>query len=258
VLTQHPLLRPDNAPIYVAITNDSRYGFVTLRGGGLFVVDITATPMQIVAEYDNTAIKPAGFAGAQSGTKMYINSGTSGAADPFGHDVYVFDVDAIAPSGNPPNLPAPRLVYRRTRHQAVPGRHEDAHGIVDAHGILLTKNGRYLWVADRIQNDVTVVDTATDAVVNVFSLVGALSNDPAPDLLALPPSGNHAFATLRGPFPGSGGHAAFGSTPGLGVIRVEQNGKRGTLQAVAPLSNLFGSASGENRADPHGIAVLAR
>ena len=190
VLTQHPLLRPDNAPIYVAITNDSRYGFVTLRGGGLLVVDIAATPMRIVAEYDNTAIKPAGFAGAQSGTKMYINSGTSGAADPFGHDVYVFAIEAISPSGNPPNLPAPGLVYRRTRHQAEPG-HEDAHGIVDthgivdAHGILLTNQGRYLWVADRIQNDVTVVDTATDAVVNVFSLVGAVSPDPAPDLLAL-------------------------------------------------------------------------
>jgi DNA-binding beta-propeller fold protein YncE len=263
-LREDPVLRPDNAPIYVAVTSDSRYGFVTLRGGGLFVVDIAATPMRIVAEYDNTAIKPAGFAGAQSGTTMYINSGTSGTADPFGHDLYAIDIDAIAPSGSPPNLPAPRLIYRRTRkqarHEGEPGggAHTDATGIVDAHGILFTGQGRYLWVADRIQNDITVVDTATDAVVNMFSLAGAVSLDPAPDLLALSPRGNYAFATLRGPFPGSGGHAAFGASPGLGVIRVEQGGRAGTLQTIAPLNNGFGSVGGENRADPHGIAVLAR
>ncbi|MES2459034.1 MAG: hypothetical protein V4671_00515 [Armatimonadota bacterium] len=266
-LKEDPKLRPDNAPIYVAVTSDSRYGFVTLRGGGLFVVDIAATPMRIVAEYDNTAIKPAGFAGAQSGTKMYINSGTSGAADPFGHDLYTIDINAITPSGNPPNLPAPKLIYRRTRqqtrHDPEPGQGEhvdghDATGVVDAHGITFTNQGRYLWVADRIQNDVTVVDTVNDEVVNVFSLAGAVSLDPAPDLLAISPSGNRAFATLRGPFPGSGGHAAFGVSPGLGVISVEQGGTRGTLQAIAPLSNLFGGANGENRADPHGIAVLAR
>ena len=248
---QHPVLRPDNAPIYVAITEDSRYGFVTLRGGGLLVVDIAATPMRVVAEYDSTAIRPAGFAGVQLGSRMYVNSGTAGAADPFGHDLYCIDMDAIDPAGNAPNLPAPALVYRRVGSPGVPGD-------VDSHGIMLTKHGRYLWVADRVQNDITVVDTTTNAVVDLFSLAGALSSDPAPDLLALSPSGSRAFAALRGPFPGSGGHAAFGGDPGLGVIRVEQGGRRGTLQAVAPLSNLFGSVNGENRADPHGIAVLAR
>lgn len=248
---QHPLLRPDNAPICIAVTEDSRYGFVTLRGGGLLVVDIAATPMKIVAEYDRTVVSPTGCGGVQIGNKMYIDSGSSGIADPFGHDVFAFDIAAIAPSGNLPNLPAPRLVYRRTGNPAVPGD-------VDAHGTMLTRHGRYLWVSDRIQNDITVVDTATDVVVNLFSLVGKLSNDPAPDLLALSPSGNRAFVTLRGPFPGSGGHAALGSTPGMGVIKVEQNGMRGTLRAIAPISNLFGSLSGENRADPHGIAVLAR
>lgn len=241
-------LRPDNAPICIAVTEDSRYGFITLRGGGLFVVDIAATPMQIVAEYDNTVVKPAGCGGAQLGGKMYIDSGSAGPADAFGHDVYAFAIDAINPAGNPPNAPAPALVYRRTG--------TPAPGDVDAHGVMLTKQGRYLWVADRIQNDITVVDTSSDTVVNVFTLTGALSGDPAPDLLAISPSGSRVFATLRGPIPGSGGHAAFGSTPGLGVIRVEQGGKRGVLQAIAPISNL--DALGVNRADPHGIAVLPR
>ena len=245
---QDPVLRPDNAPICIAITEDSRFGFVTLRGGGLFVVDCAATPMRIVAEYDRSVIEPAGCGGAQLGGKMYIDSGTAGPAHAFGHDLYAFNINAISPAGNPPNTPAPKLVYRRVG--------SPAPGDVDAHGTMLTKHGRYLWVADRIQNDITVVDTASDTVVNVFSLAGKVSDDPAPDLLALSPSGNRAFVTLRGPFPGSGGHAAFGSTPGLGVIHVERGGLRGSLNAVAPVSNV--DAAGLNRADPHGIAVLAR
>ena len=49
---QDPVLRPDNAPICPLIDSTSRLTFVTLRGGGLFVVDSLATPMRIVAEYD--------------------------------------------------------------------------------------------------------------------------------------------------------------------------------------------------------------
>ena len=33
------------------VDSSSRNGFVTLRGGGLFVVDAKATPMAIVGEY---------------------------------------------------------------------------------------------------------------------------------------------------------------------------------------------------------------
>ncbi|MCC2669062.1 MAG: hypothetical protein K0Q72_1533 [Armatimonadetes bacterium] len=245
---QDPVLRPDNAPICIGISADSRLGFVTLRGGGLFVVDCTTTPMRIVAEYDRSVIEPSGCGPALLGGKMYIDSGSAGPAHARGHDVYAFNVDAISLAGNAPNMPPAKLVYRRVG--------SPAPGDVDAHGTMLTKHGRYLWVADRIQNDVTVVDTATDAVVNAFSLAGKVSGDPAPDLLALSPSGNRAFATLRGPFPGSGGHAAFGSTPGLGVIHVQRGGLAGGLAAVAPVANL--DAAGQNRADPHGIAVLVR
>ena len=47
---QDPALRPDNAPICPLVDSTSRFAFVTLRGGGLFVVDLRATPMRIVAE----------------------------------------------------------------------------------------------------------------------------------------------------------------------------------------------------------------
>jgi len=36
-------IRPDNAPICPIIDSTSQLGFVTLRGGGLFVVDATTT-----------------------------------------------------------------------------------------------------------------------------------------------------------------------------------------------------------------------
>jgi hypothetical protein len=55
---QDPVLRPDNAPICaVAYESDPNVMFVTLRGGGLFVVDISRTPMRILAEYDRTVFK---------------------------------------------------------------------------------------------------------------------------------------------------------------------------------------------------------
>ena len=47
---QDPTLRPDNAPVCPIVESNSRFVYVTLRGGGLFVVDVTRTPMEIVAE----------------------------------------------------------------------------------------------------------------------------------------------------------------------------------------------------------------
>jgi hypothetical protein len=45
VACEDPTLRPDNAPICPIVEATSRYVFVTLRGGGLFVVDAKTTPM---------------------------------------------------------------------------------------------------------------------------------------------------------------------------------------------------------------------
>jgi len=61
---QDATLRPDNAPICPDFDEKGRFVFVTLRGGGMFVVDSTATPLAIVAEYDrrtSTATAVAAF-----------------------------------------------------------------------------------------------------------------------------------------------------------------------------------------------------
>ena len=241
-LRQDPALRPDNAPICPRTDDAGRVTFVTLRGGGMFVVDHHQTPMAIVAEYDKSHVHANGCGGIQAGDKMYINSGAGGLSDnPTEHDVYAFPTSGFSSVPNTPNTPAPRLVY------SYDGRAE-----ADSHGVLLTKGERYLWTGDRQANTITTVDTRTDEVVDEFSLEGDASSDPAPDLLDISPKGRFVFAALRGPNPQSGGHSAFGSTPGIGVIDVHRGGKTGRLIGVAPVSNL---ANGLERADPHAIRV---
>jgi len=242
---QDAALRPDNAPICPVIDSSSRWAFVTLRGGGLLVVDATTTPMAIVAEYDRTVVHPNGCGGVEASGKMYINSGGGTAGNPLESDLYAFPLGGFDATPNAPNTPAPTLVFSH-----------DAQGFVDSHGAVLTKGGRYLWVGDRHANRIVVVDTWSDAVVGEIPLAEPLSPDPAPDLLAIAPSGNRVYAALRGPNPltanVAGVNNAVGSTPGLGVIRVEVAGARGVFQAIAPITHVVGDVE---RADPHGIAV---
>jgi hypothetical protein len=247
-------VRPDNAPILALPDATSTLAFVTLRGGGLFVVNPRATPMAIVGEYTNATIEPAGLLGIQKDSTLYFNSGGGGGAElGFQSILYSIPVDAFSPTPNPyptPDTPAPTIVFD----------HGD-RDVKDSHGLLLTKHERYLWVADRAANRLIVVDTETDTVVNEIPLAGAVSADPAPDILGISPSGNRVYATLRGPLPLTGNNAAVnnaqGQTPGLGVIQVKQGGKSGILKAVFPVSN-FDSTDNEERADPHGLAVRLR
>jgi DNA-binding beta-propeller fold protein YncE len=261
-LRQDPALRPDNAPICLGIDASSRYGFVTLRGGGLFVVDCATTPMQIVAEYDLATIHPTGCVAVQVGNKMYIVSGTGADTQAQTHaDLYVLPINGFSPTPNPPNIPAPQWVLS-----------EDG-AAVDAHGAVPTKHGNYLWMVDRFANKITVVDTTTDRVVNRFNigvpLVNRLSlggpgqsGDPAPDLMDISPSGNRIFATLRGPRPLTGNNPGFnnavGNTPGLGIFQVKQGGRSGAFVGIAPISHTAdanGNLDGIEHADPHAIAV---
>jgi DNA-binding beta-propeller fold protein YncE len=242
---QDPALRPDNAPICPLIDSSSRFTFVTLRGGGLFVVDSRATPMAIVAEYDRATVHGNGCGGLETAGKMYVNSGGGTAANLSEFDVYSFRVADFSTTPSPPNAPAPTLVVS-----------QDDRELTDSHGMVLTKHGR-LWVADRAGNRIVVIETATDELVGEFSLAGPVSDDPSPDLLVMSPSGNRVYVTLRGRLPLTGDpHASTGSTPGVGVIRVEKGGQSGVLQAIAPISNV--DAGGVDRADPHGIAVRQR
>ena len=105
---QHSGLRPDNAPICPIIDSTSRFSFVTLRGGGLFVVDSTATPMAIVAEYDKQNIHPNGCGGIEAFGKMYVNSGGGTPANPLGSDLYALPLSGFSTYPNSANQPTPK------------------------------------------------------------------------------------------------------------------------------------------------------
>jgi hypothetical protein len=103
-------------------------------------------------------------------------------------------------------------------------------------------------------NNAEVFDVASGERVNTVNLLSGMSDDPSLDLADLSPSGNFAFVSLRGPNPLSGDpHASTGSTPGVGVIQLEQGGRTGFMKTVVRVSNR--DANHVQRADVHGIRV---
>jgi hypothetical protein len=237
---QAPDLRPDNAPICPIIDSTSTFTFATIRGGGLFVVDATKTPMAIVGEYDMHMVHGNGCLGAEVPGKMYIDSGGGTASNLHQADLYAFPTTGYAAS-NPPNTPEAKLIF------------SDPSEGADAHGAGLTKHGKYLWIADRSRNFIWSIDTQTDLIVNTIPLVGPESDDPTPDLVIGSPNGSHAYMSLRGPVPLSGDpHVSTGSTPGVGVLKVTEGGRSATFEAVAHVSHVVG---GVEVADVHAMIV---
>ncbi len=246
---EHPDLRPINWPLCPIIDDSSRYGFVTLRGGGLFVVDTKATPMAIVSEYDKATVKGNGCGGVQVGKEMYINSGGSpvnvSSSDPhhatlYGFDVYRFPLKGYVTGGRP-NKPAPTLLFSKS-------------GAADSHGLAATGRGRYLWVMDRHGDVAEILRVPSGRRVNTIALNGPLTDNAAPDLVDASPSGDRLFVALRGPVPLSGDpHNAIGSTPGLGIIEVTHGGRSGTLAAIIPMTNAMQQPA--QQPDPHGLRV---
>lgn len=234
-------IRPDNAPICPVVDLSSSLSYVTLRGGGLFVVDPKTTPMRILGEYDRVHVDPNGCGGAQVAGGMYITSGGGTTANLHEFDLYRFPLSGYSQT-NPPNVPAPEVVY------------SDDHGHRDAHGVLGTKHDRYVWALDRLGNVVEVFDAQTRERLQPFSLVNPDSADPSPDLADISPSGNRIFISLRGTIPLSGDpHASTGSSPGMAVVQVTHGGRVGKVKAVVRVSNI--GPDGVERADPHGIRV---
>jgi hypothetical protein len=247
-----PELRPLNWPICPIVDDSGDHAFVTLRGGGMLVVDPRQTPMAIVGEYDVGTVRGNGCGGVQADGSMYLNSGGSpvnvsqeSLEHPalYGFDVYQFPVSGYDPA-NPPNTPAPVLVYSK-----------DGPG--DSHGMVASVDGSHLWIFDRHANTAEVIATAAGRHVATVPLVGAISDDPAPDLVDLSPDGTHLFVALRGPTPLSGDpHNARGSTPGLGIVRLDPSGASGELQARVPVTNV--GDDGIERADVHAVRVRRR
>ncbi len=261
-------VRPTNNVVCPIIDDTSTLTFITLSGGGLLVADTHAggAPPPIVAEYDLATVRPNGCGGmqasAQAAGRIYINSG-AGAGNTDSSDLYSFPAEVGLYTADEPNTPARNLVFSFSG--APPAN--DSHGMT-----LVTKKERYLWVGDRATNEVVVVNTATDALSTILSLVSEQSADPAPDLLATSPKGKYVFMALRGPCPLTANVAAVnnavGATPGVMVVKVKEGGMAGEVVGIAPLTNPApapfncptrsdddGAPFITEQADPHGIAV---
>jgi hypothetical protein len=249
---EHPDLRPINWPICPFVDSSSRHGFVTLRGGGLFVVDAKATPMAIVAEYDKATVKGNGCGAIEVGRHIYVNSGGSpvnvSSGDPhhpslYGFDVYRFPLRGYS-AANAANTPMPELLLSKS-------------GMSDSHGVAAAHENRYLWVMDRHADVAEIIEVRSGKWVNTVDLAGSVSDNPAPDLIDRAPGGDRLFVALRGPTPLSGDpHNATGSTPGLGIIQVTHGGRSGRLMAVVPLTNAMQQPG--QAPDAHGLRVRMR
>lgn len=228
--------QPDTAPICPITDASGRYAFITLRGGGLFVVDVTETPMKLVATLNNVDVHPAGCGGIQVGNTLYINSGGGWPIAPLSYDVYAVDLSTL-----PKSVSAKLITSRDTQ-------------FADSHGMAAV--GRYLWSADRAGNNIEVIDTLTNLSVNGIELAGSVSDDPAPDLLDVASDGAYVFVGTRGPNPLTGNdknvNNAKGSTPGVGVIKVTEGGKGGQFVGIARITNM---KDGKETADTHGLGV---
>jgi DNA-binding beta-propeller fold protein YncE len=224
---------PDNAPICPVISGGRAY--VTVRGGGLYVVDYRATPMRILKAYGRGEIGPAGCGGMIMGDRIYINSGTAVSSD-----LYVFNA----------------ATDTLTKHLRLTWTGSDSHGMVATGGSLQATAGhaghagggagRFLWLTNRADGNIVVINTNRDAVVGILTGVGA-----APDIMALSPSGRRVFVALRGPNNLTGGPSAKGETPGVAVLEVTDEGRGG--RRVGFLS--IGEQTPASTTDTHTLAI---
>ncbi len=281
--------RSNNLIICPVPSRRTEHAFVTLAGGGLFVVDHSTTPMTIVAEYGKQVINGAGCGGAEGNHEMFINAGVSASAA--GATQSTFTIYAL-PLEYPDissveNFPAPTLILRDPGNTATNGSLVGAPSITDgqlpgltarrdSHGMVTTTKGRYVHTVDRIQNLVEVVRASKNAKPKAtydltsaggygegegpcagFSVTddpGLPINDPAPDLLDAGPNGELLFVAFRGPVPVSVAHSAQGSCPGVGVVALSQAGKRGRLATVLRTTNTIDTVEAGWAASPGGHA----
>ncbi len=286
--------RPGNV-IVCPIVSSTNKVYVTFGGGGLLVADANATPMKIVGEYGNNVINGAGCGGVEAGGNVYLNAGAS--ASSAGATQSVFSMYRLptafpdAPAYYPENFPRPRTLFKDASNTAtggnVTGPASNGTGQLpgsstrrDAHGAVATTSGHYVHNGDRVQNVMRSFNVAT-GTSSEYSLTNGVcaanaaagvdvnyADDPAPDLMDRDPNGKYLFFAARGPAPVSVTHAAQGACPGVGVIKLEDNGKSGTLVNVMRTTNTVDTApasapggydyTGPERSDPHGVAVVIK
>lgn len=241
---QAPGVRPDNAPICPFVASNNGPAFVSLRGGGLFMVDWRATPMSIVGEYDAATVPANGCGFIEAKGWVFADGGGGTANNLDGFSVYRFPMTGYS-AANPPNTPPLEMLYQDESHDR------------DAHGPAVSKDETYTWIFDRGANVAEVFDSITGERVNTVDLVSAFSADPTVDLIGESPDRKFFFGTLRGPTPLSGDpHSSTGTTPGLLVMKLKSGGRDLDVRGLVPISNV--DNAGVERADPHGIRVRRR
>ena len=238
---ESPAMRPDNAPICPFVASDNGPAFVSLRGGGMFVVDWRSTPMRIIGEYDMDHVPANGCGFIEARGWVFGNGGGGTAAHLDGFSVYRVPMKGYS-RFNPANYPDAQRLFDDDTHER------------DAHGVAVTRHQRFVWVGDRDANVVEVFDSRTGTRVNTLDLVSAYSADPTPDLFAGSPDRKWLFVSTRGPNPLSGDpHSSLGTDPGLLVIRMHDSGIEGEVRKLVRISNR--DAGGVERADAHGIGL---
>jgi hypothetical protein len=234
-------IRPDNAPICPFIASDNGPLFVSLRGGGMLVLDWRTTPMSVIAEYDAANVPANGCGYAEARGKIFADGGGGTA-----NNLDQFSVFRLPMTGyradNPPNVPAVERLF------------DDDAPERDAHGSEATARERYVWVGDRDANVAEVFDGVSGARLATVDLTSAFSTDPTPDLFAVSPDRAWLFMSTRGPNPLSGDpHSSHGQNPGMLVVQLTGHGLGGVVRGLVPITNV--DATGVERADAHAIRV---
>lgn len=225
--------------------------------------------MTIVGEYGNNVVNGAGCGGVEANGQLFLNAGVSASgagATQSTFSLYAFpDAEFNDNFPNAPaaqNHPLPVTVFKdetntntigNTNGTDDPNETGQLPGQTtrrDSHGATETIDGKYVHVADRIQNVIEVFDAEELTHVNTYDLtvdmygadgpclaksvgddVNLPLNDPAPDLMDISPDGKYIFVAFRGPKPVSVNHAAQGSCPGAGIIEVTEDGESGKVSA---------------------------
>ncbi len=159
----------------------------------------------------------------------------------------------------------------------------------DAHGLVASPDGRYLYQFDRVQNNAEVFDV--DRIVNdpdaplseqaaahagTLDLSGSgycvgegapfvdingngyeSNDDAAPDLVDISPDGRLLVVSFRGPHPVTVKHAAVGSCGGFGIVTLDDDRVSGALTHV--FRTLLPDATGtKNLSDIHAAVIRLR
>ena len=292
-----------NNVIICPIVSDRGNAHINFGGGGLLIADTQTTPMKIIGEYDNQVVNGAGIGGRcgtiQVRNDVWSNAGVSASGaggDQSTFTVFTLDDSQFGKTPNAPNKPAPKLVFKDQTNTAtignISGTPTNTTGQLpgvttrrDSHGMTITVSGSYVHNVDRIQNNVEVFDTTTFARTT-YDLTSAdgqgkgqgacaaasitddpslPSNDPTPDFIDTTPDGKYLVVALRGPIPVTASHAAQGSCPGVGIIKLLDDGASGQLVSVLRTTNIVDTSAvsapgghaytGKEHSDVHGVSI---